>query len=120
MIRVVVASDHPAVRAGLRGLFASDATIAVVGEASTGRVALDLVERLAPDVVLLATALPELSGLEVARRLRRGRTRICPAIVFIGGADVPQDVVALADRRLATDSSPREVVRTICDAAGQR
>jgi DNA-binding NarL/FixJ family response regulator len=66
---VVLADDHPALRAGIRKILESDPTITVVGEAATGDEAIRLAERLRPDVLLLDVELPAPSGVEVARHL---------------------------------------------------
>jgi two-component system response regulator DegU len=68
--RVVLADDHPIVRAGIRRLLEKAADIKVVGEASDGIEALHLVEDLDPDVLLLDVEMPGLRGTEVARRLQ--------------------------------------------------
>ena len=70
MIRVVVADDHPIVRQGLRTLLEGDGGCVVVGEATDGLTALDLVHQQQPEVVILDLQMPDLGGLEVARRLR--------------------------------------------------
>ncbi len=68
-VRAVIADDHPVALAGLEEILRR-AGIAVVGRACTGREALRLVQKLRPDVAVVDVALPELSGLEVARRSR--------------------------------------------------
>lgn len=74
-IRIVIIDDHAIVREGIRQVFASDPGIDVVGEASEGEGAVDLVLRESPDVVLLDITMPGASGVEVARVLReRGAT----------------------------------------------
>lgn len=74
-IRIVIVDDHAIVREGIRQVFAADPGIDVVGEASEGEGAVDLVLREAPDVVLLDVTMPGASGVEVARILReRGAT----------------------------------------------
>lgn len=69
MITAVVADDHPIVRRGLRALLEGEDSCRVVGEAGDGLTALDLVERLQPDVAILDVQMPDLGGLEVARRV---------------------------------------------------
>jgi len=64
MIRVLVADDHPIVRSGIVALADSDDEITVVGEASTGREAVDLALALEPDIVLMDLRMPELGGDE--------------------------------------------------------
>ncbi len=68
-VRVVVADDHPAFRAGIRTALERGGTVTVVGEAADGREALALVARLRPDVLLLDMNMPHASGLDVARAL---------------------------------------------------
>ncbi len=69
-IRVLLADDHPIVRTGIRSLLQSASDIEVVAEASSGAEALQLVEALAPDVLLLDMEMPGLSGVDVARQLK--------------------------------------------------
>lgn len=68
--RVVLADDHPALRAGIRARLEIDESAVVVGEASDGERALDLVQQLRPDVALLDLRMPGLDGIEVATRIR--------------------------------------------------
>ncbi len=69
-IRVVVADDHAVVREGIRRVLNDDPDVTVVGEASTGVEALAIIEDRRPDVVLLDLGLPDITGLEVVRRLQ--------------------------------------------------
>ena len=69
-IRVLLADDHPAVRAGIRGALERAADIEVVGEVGDGEEALRLLEELCPDVALLDCRLPGREGAEVAAVLR--------------------------------------------------
>jgi len=68
-ISILLADDHALVRQGLRVLLEGDPGLTVIGEAGNGPEALDMVNRLKPDVVLLDLMMPELNGLEVARQL---------------------------------------------------
>lgn len=69
MIRVVVADDHHLVRQGIRALLEKAGDIQVVGEASDGQEAIELVERLSPDVLVLDIAMPRLDGLQATERV---------------------------------------------------
>src|SRR2546425_12724133 len=68
-IRVLLVDDHTLVRQGLRCILDTDEEIEVVGEAGDGRSAVDLSERLQPDVVVMDLTLPELNGIEATRRI---------------------------------------------------
>lgn len=64
--RVLLADDHSLVRAGIRYLLQSLPDIDVIAEAGDGREALQLIEQLSPDIVLMDIAMPNLNGLEAA------------------------------------------------------
>lgn len=70
MIKVLVADDHTILREGLRGLFAMDPDIEVVGEASNGQEAVTLCNELKPHAVLMDISMPILSGLDAAKKIR--------------------------------------------------
>ncbi len=69
MIRVLIADDDGLMRAGLVELLSGEHEIEIVGEASTGREAVDRAQRLAPDVVLMDVRMPDLDGIEATREL---------------------------------------------------
>jgi len=68
-IRVLLVDDHTVVRQGLRALLEAEPDITVVGEADTGRQAVQLVAKLSPDVVVMDIAMPMLNGLEATRQI---------------------------------------------------
>lgn len=69
MIRVVIAEDHHLVRQGIRAILEQSGEVQVVGEASTGYEAIQLVEESGPDVVIMDLSMPRLSGSQAAERI---------------------------------------------------
>jgi len=70
-IRVLLADDHTVVRQGLKALLEAEQDIAVVGEANTGREAVQLTKKLLPEVVVMDIAMPNLNGLEATRQIAK-------------------------------------------------
>jgi DNA-binding NarL/FixJ family response regulator len=71
MTRVLIADDDGLMRAGLIELLSGEPELEVVGEASTGREAVERARRLAPDVVLMDVRMPDLDGIQATRELAR-------------------------------------------------
>ena len=90
-VRLVVADDHPVVRSGIVGMFASEADLAVVGEAADGAQAVELVAELAPDVVLMDLRMPGVDGVEAIRRISAGAGTAHGAV----GAGTSSDFLAI-------------------------
>jgi DNA-binding NarL/FixJ family response regulator len=117
-IRVVVADDHAIVREGIRQVLDGTEGISVVGEAANGPEAFERAQALVPDVVVLDVSMPEESGLEVAKRLKRAlpATRVLMLSVYDNTEFVLEAVRAGADGYLLKDSSPSELraaIRTV-------
>jgi len=74
-IRVLIVDDHPVVRTGIRNLLDPAIGISVVGEASTGSEALQMIESLQPQVVLLDMKLPDMSGIEVIKQIYETKSK---------------------------------------------
>ena len=72
-IRVLIVDDHAIVRDGIRALLALAQDMTVVGEAGGGRDAITLAGTLAPDVILMDVAMPDLGGLEATLEIRKSR-----------------------------------------------
>jgi two-component system response regulator NreC len=69
MIRVLLADDHAMVRKGFRLILEAQPDMEIAGEAGNGREAVELAEKLHPDIVVMDVAMPELNGIEATRRL---------------------------------------------------
>ena len=70
-IRIVVADDHGVLRDGLKVLLKKQDNMEVVGEAHSGDIALGLVEKLKPDVVLMDIKMPKMSGIEASQQIKQ-------------------------------------------------
>jgi two-component system, NarL family, nitrate/nitrite response regulator NarL len=68
-VRILIADDHPIFRDGLRKLLEAEKDFKVIGEASDGGEAIEMVQQLKPDVLLLDLAMPRVPGLEALRQL---------------------------------------------------
>jgi DNA-binding NarL/FixJ family response regulator len=74
--RVLIADDDDLMRAGLIELLTADATIEIVGQAATGRQAIEQARRLVPDVVLMDVRMPDLDGIAATRELARAAPQV--------------------------------------------
>lgn len=70
MIRVVIADDHTLIRTGLRALIKSESTMELIGEATGGYEAIELVEKTMPDVLVLDLSMPDLDGIAVTKKIK--------------------------------------------------
>jgi two-component system, NarL family, response regulator LiaR len=121
-IRILLVDDHSVVRQGLRMFLSIDPAFEVVGEASNGSEALDLVATLKPDVVLMDLIMPVMDGVEATRLIRRQH----PEIEVIALTSVLEDnavigaVKAGAIGYLLKDTGADELLKSIRAAsAGQ-
>ncbi len=114
-IRVILADDHPAVRAGIRQFIERDPAIEVLAEADDGAQALVLIRRHQPDVVMLDLQMPNVSGLDLIARVRAEYPTI-GLIVLTAYDDAPYIFAALragAKGYLLKTSGPDELARAI-------
>jgi DNA-binding NarL/FixJ family response regulator len=114
-INVVIVDDHPVFRQGLRNILAVHDDLCIVGEATDGPEAIELVQGLFPDVVLMDINLPTLNGLQATRKLKM----LCPevnVVMLTAYDDVEQvyhAVRAGASAYCAKDISPEQLVGII-------
>ena len=90
-LRILIADDHDVVRQGLRALIENEPGWEVCGTATTGREAVEQAKELKPDIALLDMTMPELSGLEATRQIKRALP-LTEVMVF--SAHRSEDVVA--------------------------
>ena len=114
-VRLLIADDHAVVREGLRLILTAQRDFEVVGEAATGREAVELAQRLKPDVVLMDISMPELSGLDATLALATddGPPRIIVLSMHASSEYVFEAFRAGARGYLVKESAGREVVEAI-------
>ncbi|CUS02984.2 Transcriptional regulatory protein LiaR [Candidatus Promineifilum breve] len=114
-IRVLIADDHPLFRKGLRTLLASMPQTVVIGEATTGREAVELAQTLEPDVLLLDLQMPDGGGLGAIRELaiRRADARILVVTLFDDDESVFTALKAGARGYVLKDADEAEMMRAI-------
>jgi DNA-binding NarL/FixJ family response regulator len=89
-VRILLVDDHPIVRQGLRTLLEGRTGWEVVGEASDGLEALDKIESLNPDVIVLDVTMPRMNGLEACRMIQQKRKGSGLEVLFVTQHDSPQ------------------------------
>ncbi len=108
-IRLLIADDHPVVRAGLQGMFASQPDFEIVGEASNGAQAVALTVQLHPDVVIMDLRMAHMDGATATEQIRKQYPRL-PVLVlttYESNADILRAIEAGATGYLLKDA-PRE------------
>ncbi|EAQ00477.1 putative two component system response regulator [Janibacter sp. HTCC2649] len=122
MIRVVLADDQLLLRAGLRALLDAEDDIEVVGEASDGAEAVELVRTLTPDVVLMDIRMPGTDGLEATRRIAADESLAETKVVILTTFDLDEYVFEAvrigASGFLVKDTEPTELLRGVRAVAG--
>jgi DNA-binding NarL/FixJ family response regulator len=114
-INVMIVDDHPVFRQGLRNILAVHDDLCIIGEAIDGPEAIELVQELLPDVVLMDINLPTLNGLQATRKLKA----LCPqvnVVMLTAYDDVEQvyhAVRAGASAYCAKDVNPEQLVGVI-------
>jgi DNA-binding NarL/FixJ family response regulator len=115
MIRIAIVDDHAMVRAGLRQFFADQPDFEVVGEAASGRGALDLVRAGGIDVLLLDISMPDQSGVDALAAIQ-ARVPTLPVLILSGLPEAHFATRLLrqgASGYLNKDCDPDEVVKAI-------
>jgi DNA-binding NarL/FixJ family response regulator len=118
-VRLLIADDHPIVRAGFEGMLAGRADLEVVGEAENGEEAVRLAERLIPDVVLMDLRMPVTDGVEATSRIKKGipRVNVLVLTTYDSDADILRAIEAGATGYLLKDTPREELFRAISAAA---
>jgi two-component system, NarL family, response regulator DegU len=114
-IRVIIADDHAIMRVGIRNILSRSNEITVVGEASNGAEAIDLVNEMNPDVLILDMEMPVMDGVEVARRLQADKSPV--RILVLSAYDDRQYILEMlnmgASGYLIKDEAPEVIVDAV-------
>jgi DNA-binding NarL/FixJ family response regulator len=117
MIRVVLADDQALLRAGIKALLDAEDDIEVVGEASNGREAIDLVRSTGPDVVLMDIRMPGADGLEATRIIAAEPALADTKVIVLTTFDLDEYVFEAvrigASGFLVKDTEPAELLRGV-------
>jgi len=122
-IRIFIVDDHPVVRAGLTNMLGTQAGLEVVGSASSGEEALDILKRSGPDLLLLDLRMPGMNGIDTLHAIKRAglAARVIVLTSFETDEDIYRAVHAGAEGYLLKNTSQREMVEAIrAVAAGKR
>src|SRR5262245_7535870 len=118
-IRLVIVDDHAVVRQGLKAFLATEDDIELLGEASNGREAVELAEKLLPDVVLMDLVMPEMDGIGATAAIKQNMPQVEILVMtsFIEDEKVFGAMRAGATGYVLKDADPEEVVNAIRSAA---
>jgi DNA-binding NarL/FixJ family response regulator len=118
-IRLVIADDHLVVRAGLRAMLGAEPDFDVVGEASTGAQAIELANRLHPQVLLMDLRMPDVDGVTATARIRERHpdVNILVLTTYDTDADILKAIEAGATGYLLKDATREELFRAVRTAA---
>ena len=112
---ILLVDDHLLLRKGLRLLIESEEGLNVIGEASDGQEAIDLVRELAPDIVVMDINMPNLNGIEATRKIlaESPQTRVLALSIHYGKQYVENMIKAGASGYLLKESAPKELIKAI-------
>jgi DNA-binding NarL/FixJ family response regulator len=118
-VRVVVVDDHPVVRTGLRAVFATTPGVEQVGEGSSGAEAVELAERLLPDVLVMDVNMPGMDGIEATRQVSAKSPSVAVLVLTMHDDDDTVFAAMRAGARgyLLKGSEQEEVTRAIFSVA---
>jgi DNA-binding NarL/FixJ family response regulator len=114
-IKVFIADDHAMMREGLRLIIEAERDISVIGEAADGRQAVRLIQRLAPDVVIMDIAMPILNGIEATEQILNSKTftQIIILSMHASKEHIFRALEAGAKGYLLKESAGKEMVKAI-------
>jgi DNA-binding NarL/FixJ family response regulator len=114
-VRVIIADDHAWIRQGVRSIFQTRLEWTVCGEAANGQEAIDLVQRLRPELVVLDISMPVMNGLQAAKAIRSSvpETKIVILSMHDSRHARQEALKAGADGYVIKTAEPAELFETI-------
>jgi two-component system response regulator NreC len=114
-IRILLADDHSLVRQGFRRILEGQSDMTVVGEASNGRLALEMAGQLRPDILVMDVTMPELNGIEATRQVTKQfpRMRVVALSMQKDGVYVREMLRAGARGYLLKECTEQDLVSAI-------
>ena len=117
MIKVLLVDDHELVRTGIESLLNSAIDVTVIGIASNGEEAINAVNKLNPDIVMMDVNMPGIGGIEACRRLVQQHPKIkVIALSMYNDGPIPQQLLTVGAKGLLCKNSP---VNDMLDAIRQ-
>lgn len=121
MPSLVIVDDHAAVRAGVAAILTADPDIRILGEAATGHDAIQLIDSLEPDVVVLDLQLPDRDGIDICREIT---ARTATRVLILTAYEISYNITAALDAGaagfLAKTAEPQQMIDAVhAVAAGQ-
>lgn len=117
-IKVMIAEDHTIVRQGLARLLSDQPGLEVIGQAVNGRDAVEMAEKLNPDIIIMDIAMPKMNGIEASKRIRKllPKTKILILSMYSHEHYIHELLEAGVSGYLLKDSSGRDIIKAIDEA----
>lgn len=114
-IRILMADDHPVVRAGIRGMLETQPDFEVIAEAENGQEAIDSARKLKPSVILMDLRMPKMEGVEAIEKIKESQPEIHILVLttYDTDADIVRAVEAGATGYLLKDAPREELFRAV-------
>lgn len=113
--RIVLADDHALVRDGIRSLLETETDLEVIGEASNGKEAIELVEKVDPDLLIIDIRMPVMNGIDAVEILTKSNSRVKSIILSMHDSEeyILKAISAGANGYLLKDTDKTEFIKAI-------
>lgn len=122
MVNIILVDDHKIIRKSIKAILSSEDDFSIIGEAENGKEAIDLVEQLHPDILILDLMMPEMNGLEVVRRLcqKESSTRIIMLSMHSDESYIREALQLGANAYVLKESPPEYLITAIREVIAGR